>query len=121
MYAATRGSNVKWGGTDFKWGGRAPLATRWRRPCATDTIWKCHVNTVNVFPQSLEAKNKARIHAKTRTLYYAMQATHARTSVVWKQVLVCCVRAQVYCSNFQWKSDSCAFFVCDWMQFSNRW
>jgi len=25
MYAATRGSNVKWGGTDFKWGGRAPL------------------------------------------------------------------------------------------------
>ena len=27
MYAATRGSNVKWGGTDFKWGGRAPLAT----------------------------------------------------------------------------------------------
>jgi len=26
MYAATRGSNVKWGGTDFKWGGRAPLA-----------------------------------------------------------------------------------------------
>jgi len=26
MYAATRGQNVKWGGTDFKWvGGRAPL------------------------------------------------------------------------------------------------
>jgi len=26
MYAATRGPNVKWGVTDFKWGGRAPLA-----------------------------------------------------------------------------------------------
>jgi len=26
MYAATRGPNVKWEGTDFKWGGRAPLA-----------------------------------------------------------------------------------------------
>jgi len=25
MYAATRGPNVKWGGTDFKWEGRAPL------------------------------------------------------------------------------------------------
>ena len=31
MYAATRGPNVKWGGTDFKWGGRAPLD----RPLAT--------------------------------------------------------------------------------------
>jgi len=26
MYAATGGPNVKWGGTDFKLGGRAPLA-----------------------------------------------------------------------------------------------
>ena len=26
MYAATGEPNVKWGGTDFKWGGRAPLA-----------------------------------------------------------------------------------------------
>jgi len=26
MYAATGRSNVKWGSTDFKWGGRAPLA-----------------------------------------------------------------------------------------------
>jgi len=26
IYAATRGPNVKWGGTDFKRGGRAPLA-----------------------------------------------------------------------------------------------
>ena len=25
MYAATGGPNVKWGGTDFKWRGRAPL------------------------------------------------------------------------------------------------
>ena len=25
MYAAARGPNVKWGDTDFKWGGRAPL------------------------------------------------------------------------------------------------
>jgi len=25
MYAATGGPNVKWGGTDFKWGSRAPL------------------------------------------------------------------------------------------------
>jgi len=25
MYAATRRPNVKWGGTDFKWGGRATL------------------------------------------------------------------------------------------------
>jgi len=33
MYAATRGSNVKLGGTDFKWWGRAPLDPRWRRPC----------------------------------------------------------------------------------------
>jgi len=39
MYAATRGPNVKWGGTDFKRGGRAPLApplatalTKWRVP-----------------------------------------------------------------------------------------
>ena len=23
---------MKWGGTDSKWGGRAPLAPRWRRP-----------------------------------------------------------------------------------------
>ena len=34
MYAATEGPNVKWGGTDFKWGGRAPLAP----PLATDLI-----------------------------------------------------------------------------------
>ena len=34
MYGATRGANVKWGGTDFKWGGRAPLAP----PLATDDI-----------------------------------------------------------------------------------
>ena len=26
MYAATGGPNVEWVGTDFKWGGRAPLA-----------------------------------------------------------------------------------------------
>ena len=26
MYVATGGPNVKWGGTDFKWEGRAPLA-----------------------------------------------------------------------------------------------
>jgi len=26
MYAATGGPNVKWGGTDFKRGGRPPLA-----------------------------------------------------------------------------------------------
>ena len=26
MYAATEGPNVKWGGTDIKWGSRAPLA-----------------------------------------------------------------------------------------------
>jgi len=26
MYAATGGPNVKWGGTDFKWGDQAPLA-----------------------------------------------------------------------------------------------
>jgi len=32
MYAATGGPNVKWGGTDFKWEGRAPLAPCWRRP-----------------------------------------------------------------------------------------
>jgi len=32
MYAATKGPNVKWAGTHFKWGGRAPLAPRWRRP-----------------------------------------------------------------------------------------
>jgi len=25
MYAATRGPNMKWGDTDFKWGDRAPL------------------------------------------------------------------------------------------------
>jgi len=33
MYAATRRPTVKWGGTYFKWGGRVPLAPRWRRPC----------------------------------------------------------------------------------------
>jgi len=26
IYAAIRGPNVKWGSTDFIWGGRAPLA-----------------------------------------------------------------------------------------------
>jgi len=26
MYVATGAPNVKWGDTDFKWGGRAPLA-----------------------------------------------------------------------------------------------
>jgi len=36
MYAATRGQNVKWGGTDFKWGGRAPLDPRRRRPCLVE-------------------------------------------------------------------------------------
>jgi len=38
MYAATMGPNVKWGGTDFKWGGRAPLAPRWRRPWLNHAI-----------------------------------------------------------------------------------
>jgi len=28
MYAATGRPNVKWGGTDFKWGGRTPLPPR---------------------------------------------------------------------------------------------
>jgi len=28
MYDATEGPNVKWGYTDCKWGGRAPLAPR---------------------------------------------------------------------------------------------
>ena len=32
MYAATRGPNVKWRGTYFKWGGRTPLPPRWPRP-----------------------------------------------------------------------------------------
>jgi len=31
MYAATGGPNVKWG-------GRAPLALRWRRPCVGNTF-----------------------------------------------------------------------------------
>jgi len=31
MYAATGRPNVKWRGTNFKWGA-APLAPRWRRP-----------------------------------------------------------------------------------------
>ena len=35
MYAATGGPNVKWGGTDFKCGSRAPLAP----PLATVLIW----------------------------------------------------------------------------------
>jgi len=26
MYVTTKRSNVKWGGTDFKWGAGAPLA-----------------------------------------------------------------------------------------------
>jgi len=34
MYAATGGPNVKWGDTDFKCGGRAPLAP----PLATALI-----------------------------------------------------------------------------------
>jgi len=34
MYAATGGPNVKWGDTDFKWGGREPLAP----PRATATL-----------------------------------------------------------------------------------
>jgi len=32
MYAATGGANVKWGGSDFKSGGRTTLPPRWRRP-----------------------------------------------------------------------------------------
>ena len=41
MYAATGGPNVKWGGTVFKWGGRAPLPPRWRRP------WCFHIKSNN--------------------------------------------------------------------------
>jgi len=33
MYAATRGTNVKWGGTDSKWGAGHHWIPRWRRPC----------------------------------------------------------------------------------------
>jgi len=32
MYAATRGPNVKWGGTGFKWGAGHHWPPRWRRP-----------------------------------------------------------------------------------------
>jgi len=38
MYAATGGPNVKWRGADFKWGSRAPLAPRWRRPWSSVRI-----------------------------------------------------------------------------------
>ena len=41
MYVTNGGPNVKWGGTDFKW-GRAPLAPRWRRPwLAVKSSAKC--------------------------------------------------------------------------------
>jgi len=33
MYVATAGPNVKWGGTDFKWGAGHHWPPRWRRPC----------------------------------------------------------------------------------------
>jgi len=32
MYAATGGPNVKWEGTDFKWGGGHHWPPRWQRP-----------------------------------------------------------------------------------------
>jgi len=35
MYAATRGPNVKWESTYFKWGGRAPLAPAGDGPAFT--------------------------------------------------------------------------------------
>jgi len=34
MYVATGGPNVKWGGTDFKWGAGHHWPPRWRRPWA---------------------------------------------------------------------------------------
>jgi len=37
MYVATGGPNVKWRGTDFKWGGRAPLA-----PLLATTLRRVH-------------------------------------------------------------------------------
>jgi len=33
MYAATGRPNVKWEGTDFKWGAGHHWPPRWRRPC----------------------------------------------------------------------------------------
>jgi len=45
MYAATGEPNVKWGGTDFKWGGREPLApplaTALAHPLATCQLCHC--------------------------------------------------------------------------------
>jgi len=33
MYVATWGQNLKWGGTDFKWGAGHHWPPRWRQPC----------------------------------------------------------------------------------------
>ena len=40
MYAATGGSNVKWRGTDLKWGGQAPLTPRATVLCSSPNLIK---------------------------------------------------------------------------------
>ena len=45
---SNRGAKREMGGTDFKWGDRAPLPPPWRRPCLPDIIiLGCSVTVTN--------------------------------------------------------------------------
>jgi len=51
MYAATRGPNVKWGGTYFKWGGLEPLA-----PMLATALLCCTPVYINIFKEAFLKK-----------------------------------------------------------------
>ena len=94
MYAATRGSNVKWGGTDFKWGGRAPLAT----PLATTLRNRhnlevpCeHSKRVSTKPGSEKQSSNPRKNENTVLRNASYARTHARLSSGNRFSCVVCV------------------------------
>jgi len=66
MYAATGGPNVKWGGTDFKWEGRAPLPP----PLATA-----------LFPTDVESVSSSKNHHDS----YTVRSYTSRSSTASKK------------------------------------
>ena len=52
MCAATGGPNVKWGGTDFKWGAGHHWPPRWRRPWLFGIIFRCRAPQRSAWQES---------------------------------------------------------------------
>jgi len=85
MHAATGRPNIEMGGTDFKWGLRAPLPPRWRRPwldgfCTIMSMFRCahFFNLIRLCVSSIKFMY---------VVLFPIYAPHSTTPVVLKVFL----------------------------------